>query len=357
MTATERIKEMLTNSKVDNVGASGWYHTPECDRKSSDVFSKRIIGITDYNNWDFIKIMSNGIYMQEAYGSDIEYYSENIPLELLRSKMIFKFRSYLVNNERDMRKFPVLNARENKVYQREAALIRALAEHYKGAVPIIPTIFLPAHTIPEFTGGIPVAKTYFDECPDAVDHMLKSLFETEKQVIEMYLEAGADGFFFATRFSNSDIITRAQFERFCMPYEKALVKHSVDHGAWFNMMHIHGTKNFYWDYFNEYDVQAYNWENVPHDVSPEERASVAYLRSITDRILISGTDQFADFYGSTDEVLERFMERLDVAARESEDNRFIFAPGCSLPLDIDEENVHQLRVAVDRYNSEHVKEA
>ena len=350
MTATERIKEMIGKKRVDNVGASGWYHTPECDRKGPVPFSERIIKITDYNKWDFIKIMNTGVYMQEAHGADLEFFSENISLERLRSKMIFEFHGYLVNNVDDMRRFHSINSRDNVVFNREARTVRALAEHYKGTVPILPTIFLPAHTIPEFVGGIPAAQEYFRDYPDDVDSMLKALFETEKQLLDMYIEAGADGFFFANRWASRDLMTEEQFDRFCVPYETALIDYVADR-TWFNMIHVHGEKNFFWKQFNEYHVQAFNWENVPHKVPEEGRESVAKVRSMTDRILVSGTDQFADFYGTTDEVLERFESRLEMAARQSGDNRFIFAPGCSLPLDIDPENVHQLRVAVDDYNS------
>lgn len=31
--------------------------------------------MTDYSKWDFIKVMPNGVYNQEAHGSDIEYFS------------------------------------------------------------------------------------------------------------------------------------------------------------------------------------------------------------------------------------------------------------------------------------------
>lgn len=352
MTATERMKQMISCKHVEQVGACAWFHTPEVDRKSAAEFSSRIIGLTDYNQWDFIKIMCNGIYMQEAFGSDIEYYSENIPVELLRSKMIFKFRSYLINSVEDMWNFHAVDVKANPVFQREVALVRALAEHYKGTVPVIPTIFLPAHTIPEFCGGIPNALIYFTEHPDAVEHMLEELTKTELQLLDAYLDAGADGFFFATRFSNSDIISRGQFDRFCIPYEMRLTQHVKDR-AWFNLMHIHGIKNFYWDAFEQYPVQAYNWENVPHELPEEQRESVAKMRAMTDRILITGTDQFSDFYGSVQEVQDRFARRLEMAAVQAKDNRLIFAPGCSLPLDISHENIHQLRVVADEYNQAH----
>lgn len=89
---------------------------------------------------------------------------------------------------------------------------------------------------------------------------------------------------------------------------------------------------------------------LPHNVLQEERATVAKVRALTDKVLVTGTDQFLDYYGSISEVKERFAQRLEQAAAECGDNRLIFAPGCSLPLDIDFEAVHQLRVVVDEYN-------
>lgn len=350
MTAAERIREMLEKDRVDHVGACGWMHTPEVDRKSAKEFANRIIELTDHSQWDFIKIMENGVYTQEAYGSDITYLSENIPEEKLRTKQITHFNSYLLNSPEDFERFPVLNVKENTVFQREVKVVKVLYDHYKGTVPIIPTIFLPAHTIPEFCGGIEKARYYLDQYPDAVETMLKALVQTELQLVDAYIEAGADGFFFANRYSNADILSEAEFERFCRPFDVQIMEHIKDR-TWFNMIHIHGEKNFFMKQFNEYPVQAFSWENVPHKVSEEERFTVAKVREMTDKILITGTDQFADFYGTIDEVRERFCERIERAARESGDNRLIFAPGCSLPLDINFEAVHQLRVAADQYNS------
>ena len=112
-----------------------------------------------------------------------------------------------------------------------------------------------------------------------------------------YIEAGADGFFFAQRYSNADILSEQEFERFCRPYDEMLLARA--HGrTWFNMVHVHGAKNFFWDQFKTYDVQALSWENTPQQIPEEERSTVAKVRAVTDKILITGTDQFHDFYGN-----------------------------------------------------------
>ncbi len=349
MNAAERMREMLEKKHVSHVGASGWVHTPEVDRKSTEEFAARIIELTDYNRWDFIKMMPNGVYNQEAYGSDIEYLSENIPPEKLHTKQIMHFNSYLIQSEKDMEQFPVINVAENPVYQREVAVVKALSSHYKGTVPVIPTIFLPAHTIPEFCGGIEKTRYYMDNYPDAVEKMLKAFVQTELQLVDAYMDAGADGFFFATRYSNGDILSEEEFERFCRPFDEQLLAR-VKERTWFNMVHVHGVKNLFMDKFDQYDVQAISWENTPGNVPEEERFTVKKVRELTNKILITGTDQFTDYYGTREEVKARFEARLETAAAESGDNRFIFAPGCSLPLDIDLEHVHLLREVVDEYN-------
>lgn len=350
MTGTERIRQMLSGKPVKEVGASGWLHILGADRADAATFSGKVIELTDYSRWDFIKMMPNGVYNQEAHGSDITYYADGLTVEDLKTKRIMKFNSYLVNSAEDMERFPVLDVANNAVYQREVAAIRALTQHYKGSVPVLPTIFTPAHCVPEFCGGIEKVRYYFDNHPDALERMLKALLQTELQLLDAYIDAGADGFFIASRYSNSDIMSEAEFDRFCRPFDEAILNHIKDR-TWFNMMHIHGEKNFFWNQFREYGVQAFSWENAPHQVPEEQRSTVEKVRRMTDKILVTGTDQFADYYGTREEVLNCFRQRLERAARESGDNRLIFAPGCSLPLDIDRDTVHLLRVAVDEYNA------
>ena len=47
--------------------------------------------MTDYSKWDFIKVMPNGVYNQEAHGSDIEYFSGPLSVEDLKAKRVFQF--------------------------------------------------------------------------------------------------------------------------------------------------------------------------------------------------------------------------------------------------------------------------
>lgn len=73
MTATQRIRSMLDGSPVKEIGACGWLHTIGADRDTAEVFSSAIIKMTDYSKWDFIKVMPNGVYNQEAQYRQLIY--------------------------------------------------------------------------------------------------------------------------------------------------------------------------------------------------------------------------------------------------------------------------------------------
>ena len=179
--------------------------------------------------------------------------------------------------------------------------------------------------------------------------MVKAIYETEKDLMDYYIESGADGFFFSTRWGSREMLEEKDFVRFCYPYETDLI-HRVRDRTWFNMIHAHGSKEVYWKYFMDYEVQAYNWENTPYGIPEEERDTVAKVRSLTNKILVTGTDQAHDFCGEPEKVYDVFLERVEKAAKESGDNRLILAAGCTLPSNVPRENVHQLRRAVDAYN-------
>lgn len=155
----------------------------------------------------------------------------------------------------------------------------------------------------------------------------------------IYLDAlfaeGIDGIFLANQYSMSHLLTDAQYEEFCQPYEARILEHCKGH-TWFNMAHIHGSRNLRMDRYLSYSddlLQALNWECCPVGVPAEEVTTIADVRAKTDKIIIAGFDQDHDFITPENDreavkavLKRRFLE----AEKENGSNRFIFAPGCCL---------------------------
>lgn len=147
MTHTERIRNMVEHKPVDRVGISGWVHMPMVDRNVKD-FTKATIDFTDNMNWDFIKLMSNGHYFAEAYGAQIRW--RNDPKEW--SGEILR---YPVRSAQDAANLPVLDPKENPVFQRELQIAKNVTQHYAGSVPVIATIFTPLTWLQEMVQLLP----------------------------------------------------------------------------------------------------------------------------------------------------------------------------------------------------------
>ncbi|MCG8710227.1 hypothetical protein JHU04_003513 [Brenneria sp. 4F2] len=330
MTATSRIQALLAGERLARPAISGWQHLPLIDRDPGS-FIRKTIALTDQNRWDFIKIMSNGHYLAEAYGADIAFSRD----ATLWSGV---FRRYPIAQAADLSTLPALD-RHNPVLTREIEIVRGLARHYRGGIPLLATLFTPLTWIQEMTQSTQPGPTlsFIRHHPTALLRGLDAVLQTSLNFIDALLQAGIDGIFLATQYARRDLLSNEEYQTFCHPYDEAILRH-IKGKTWFNILHIHGESHLLFEPCLDYDVQAFNWENAPESIAPSQRTGVADIRALSNKILIAGIDQTRDFHyrgGERQAVKTRLQQRLRQLRQESGDRGFIFAPGCALPLDVD----------------------
>lgn len=130
MSATSRIKALLAGEQLARPAIAGWFHLPLVDR-DPEAFIQETIRLTDENQWDFVKVMSNGHYLAEAYGADIQFPDDP-------TQWSGVFRRYPITGVQELATLPVLE-RDNSVLAREIGIVRGLVDHYRGNVPVIAT--------------------------------------------------------------------------------------------------------------------------------------------------------------------------------------------------------------------------
>lgn len=331
MNGTERIKALLSGKQPDRIPYSGWYHVPGKDR-DVDLFVEETIRLTDKFGWDFVKVMPNGLHISEAYGAVVDFGADP---DMPWGGIVHK---YPIAGFEDLRKIKPLDPKENPVLKREVEVVRRLAEHYKGTKPILPTMFNSITWIQEMTQSTVASRIlgFYAEHPDDLHAALKTLLETNIALADAYIEAGADGIFLASQYASSNLINLDTFKELNTDYDLKLLDHIKDR-TWFNLVHVHGDSNLYFEEFAKYPVQAINWENASQKVAAEELTSVDKARSVFDGVLITGVDQVNDFNGSRNDIKENLKKRLDVLKSQDPSGKFIFAPGCALPTDVDED--------------------
>ncbi|MDR2182426.1 MAG: hypothetical protein LBN92_07095 [Treponema sp.] len=346
MNASERLRAMAAKKPFDKAGASAWWHMPVVDRYA-EQFAKETIRFTDVNQWDFVKVMHNPHLFAEAYGADIEYL-EN-PKEW--AGVIHR---YPIRTPDDLEKLPALEVEKNTALAREVEVVRRLAEHYRGTVPVLPTLFTPLTWVQEMTHSTVPAETlgFIHNHKKELHKALDTLLGVNLQFIDALIEAGADGFFIASQYGVTSfggaLFTGAAFDEFEFPFVKAMVDH-LKKNTWFNLLHVHGDRNLRIEPFLDLDVQAINWENTHPSIPAAELLSIERVRSLTDKIIVSGIDKGSCFGGPPEKVRDRLKSFLEKALRETKDKRLILAPGCALELNVPEKSLAVLREVVDEF--------
>lgn len=324
----ELIKQQtLTHQLGSEVPVAGWFHFPLAD-PVTESFLAETYRTTEENHWDFVKIMTNGNYLPIAYGADYDWSTDPTSWD-------GPFYSHPIENATDAAELPVLDAKHG-ILAREVRIAKAIKERYDGVKPVIATLFDPLSWVQELTTPMRPDGTLelLANSPDELEAAVRAIAATNANFLERLIsEAHVDGIFFATKFTRNNILTDAQYERFVRPY----IQQTNDQLAgrtWFNLLHIHGDEQLRFDDLLAFDsFNALNWESE----APAAGAhSIAEVRKKTDKILVAGIDQLHDFHNARRDVKARLAERLKNALEQNDGGPFIFGPGCSMPLYVEQ---------------------
>lgn len=349
MNSLERIKAMLNKEPFDRCGVAGWVHMPMVDHNVTDMV-RAIIHVTEYCGWDFIKIVTTGHFPPEMYDADITLTKDP-------THWYGTINRYPVTNLEELKALKVLTP-ENKIIRREVEVARQLVEHYKGQKPVLSTIFTPLTFLQELMSRgtndkiIPLLKQYPKQAHQALRVVTDSIKVWLDELINV---AHIDGIFYASQYMSRNVISDELFDEFCKPYDQEILTYIKDR-CWFNILHVHGESKLMFDKCLDYEVQAYSWENCVPGIDPKDITSVEEVRQMTDKILICGLARHYDYYNddnNREELKEFFRKRFLTVKNESKDNRVVFAPGCSLPMDVDRYIFTLMREVVEEEGYNH----
>ncbi|MDI9242748.1 uroporphyrinogen decarboxylase family protein [Fusibacillus kribbianus] len=334
MTPYERIRAMVNKESVDRPGASAWKHFHEEDRVVNDLV-KRTIAFEEQNQWDFVKVMANGVYVQDQYGAEIQWSRDGIEFPATIRRVI--------NSPRGFRDLKMVDVTTGPIH-REVEVVKRLMDVYGGKVPVTATVFTPLTYAQELYNGwqnpypfVDLVRYYGDDLKEG----LKVLTELTSKIIEEFVKAGVDGFFYSTQFGNDLQMTPELYDEFAVSSDLEAFQPAVGN-TWFNVLHIHGDSNLFFDKFLDYPFEAFNWQSTISNVTLKDAAEK------TDKILIGGLEREYDFQiEDRDELKEHIRKLVKEAVASVPANRLILAPGCALPNDVPEFRFNVLREVVD----------
>ena len=310
MNKIERVTGALRGEIVDRVPFSFWYHFGLQHMSGKEHAAAEIDFYRAYD-LDFLKVMSDFPY----------------PLP--------KGLDALATEEDWKRIEPI--AADDECWHQQLLALSLISEQIGKEALFIETIFSTWTTARRLSrsNGLAAARERFPETlQSALNTISTSLADYAKEVIKR----GAAGIFLSLGAATDDVMSAEEYQTWGRPFDLGILDAIRD--APFNVLHIHG-KRIHFNAVMDYPVAALNWSHFA------TMPSLSSGKTLSGKTVLGGIDEATASHVSAPEI----GEQVDAAIREIGVQGLIVTPGCSIPTDTREQNLRQVKAAVERSRS------
>jgi uroporphyrinogen decarboxylase len=324
MSRRERVRAALRGDEVDRVPIAFWGHFASDPRAAGEIAAETVAFQRRFD-WDFVKMMPSGMYFPQALGCEITPASgpggtNQIAVSIVRSAA-------------DWPRLPELSPTEGWLGEHVAS-VALIRQQLGPEVPLIQTLFSPL-TVAHKLAGTDFQRYVRDEA-DALVAGLERLTAATTAFARATLDAGADGFFYATQEATLDELSEPEFERLGKAYDLRVLG-ALDERAWFKLFHV-CREAIMAEVVADYPVEAINWDS--HRNFP----SLAEAPGIWPQALVGGVDRAGAVVHGTPEDVAR---EIRAALASLGGRHLIVSAGCALPLARPDANLAAARRAVE----------
>jgi uroporphyrinogen decarboxylase len=323
MSKSERVYAALKGQPVDRVPVSAWWHDYAYEWTASDLAQTALTQYREYG-WDFIKVNPRFSYYAEDWGTRYHRYPDRMP----------EVDDPGVRSADDLRSLPVLDGTSG-AYGEQLEALRLVAAALNGEAPFIQTVFSPLAVLSRITGSTKFVQRLIRDHADDLEVGLEAITQTLVSYSRACLEAGASGIFYAAvEWGSSDNISWEDYIRFGEPYDMRILE---EVRAPFNVLHVCRERN-HLPSLLDYPVAAFNW-----DVGGEGNPKFTDVLGNTTKAVMGGVRVSTMLSGTPTDV----RAEADEALTETEAQRFLLSPGCSIDPITPPENLIALKAATD----------
>jgi len=321
MNKQQRVYASLEGEPVDQIPLSLWRHFHKQDQTPEGLAEATLAFYKAYN-FDLIKLTPSGFYAIEDWGAKISLSKDDDQPPQLKKPVI--------KEPKDWSQLTTPTITEGSYGETLEAIKLIRAKLDNGDAPVLMTIFSPLTLAYKLAGD--VLLEHLSEHPTDVHIGLATIAETTSRFAEAVLAAGADGIFFASQLSRSDMLTEKMVEDFVICYDLIALEQVKSQPVPL-VLHLHG-ENIYFDTVNQYPVHAVSWHN--HETGP----SLAEALNLTDKTLMTGLDRGVLENGRPEDVATQVQKAIEQTGGQ----RLILAPACVIPTATPPENLEAITV-------------
>ncbi len=324
MNKCERVYAALEGKPVDRVPLSLWRHFHKQDQTPAGLASATLAFYHKYD-FDLIKLTPSGLYAIEDWGAQVTSSKDDDEPPRLKKPVI--------KTPEDWRHLTALNPTEGSYGQALEAIKLITDQLNNDDAPVLMTIFSPMTLAHKMAGKLLLE--HLETHPTDVQIGLATIAETTSRFADAALEAGADGIFFASQFSRTDMLSEKMCLSFVVRYDLIALERVKSRPIPL-VLHLHG-ENVYFETVNQYPAHAISWHN--HETSP----TLVEALPLTNKALMTGLDRKLLEEGTPEEIKAQAKE----AIKKTAGQRLILAPACVIPTKTPPENLDAI-ASLDR---------
>ena len=321
MTHHERVHAAFRGAPVDRVPISFWQHFPQHDRDPASLADATVQYQRRFD-LDFVKLMPTGMYSVMDYGVSVVPSGDEIGTT--------KYAAGPITRAADWARLPVASPQRGMLGD-QVTVVRLVRQALGAGVPILQTIFSPLTMVAKMVAA--PLDAVLREHEAALPAALNRLADDVVAFGLACLDAGADGFFFATQLATRTALPAGAYERLGVTYDLKVL-HALRPRSFSIVLHLHGDEPLF-ELADRYPIDGVNWH------ARETRPSLAQGLMATTRGLVGGIARTAAEF----ESLEAAEARDAIA--QTDGRRLLVAPGCVIPSTAPQANLEALRRAVE----------
>jgi uroporphyrinogen decarboxylase len=319
----ELVERAFRGERIDRPLVSLWRHWPEQDQ-DVDALAAAQIEFQRRYDFDFVKFTPSGTDCVEDWGVETRFSGDpHGTRDVLRRG---------IAQPGDWERLPPLDFTRAKL-GRHLGAIAALRRELGPVVPIMLTAFSPL-TVARKLAGDRIADD-LRRHPESFRRGLDRITDDTLRYVDLSLEAGADGLFFATQAATRDLLTDQEHARWGVEHDRRLLE-ATRQRTELIVLHAHGS-NLIWEQLLQYPVPALNW----HDraVGP----SLADLKTRFSGLLVGGVDEWGCLLEGPGTAVRAQVED---ALAQAGDRNLCLAAGCVIGYRTPDRHIRAVRAAV-----------
>lgn len=275
---------------------------------------------------------------QRLADATLEFFDEEFELDIMKimPDIAYPFPYGTIRKPEDWLAIePIDHGRSRYITQRIEA-VQTVREAIGIEAPVVMTVFSPLAEALNFCADHATFRQHAQEHPALVHEALSILADNLRIHNQLMIDAGADGVFFALQGCSRTIMPEDLYREVGRPYDLLALQGARE--GWLNILHAHGDSELMLDAVLGYPVSVLSWSDRLAGPSLRE------VRSKTSLCLMGGWNERGPIANGP---VEKIREEALDAVKQTGGRKFILAPGCSVPDDVDPELLEQARDIVE----------